>query len=94
MVGEFVLSARDPWAGAGGLLGSAHTWAPRHHSVDKSRRVQACDVGNLEAKACILARVLSPNLWVTLGTNWPGGVLTRKAQCQSPAACFTLEPVM
>ena len=41
------------------------------------------------------AWALSPNLWMTLGKSWSGGgVLTRKAQCQSPAACFTLEPVM
>lgn len=51
-------------------------------------------MGNLEAEAYILAQVLSLSLWVTLGTNWSGGILTRKAQCQSPAACFTLEPVM
>lgn len=51
-------------------------------------------MGSREAQACILARGLSLDLWVTLGTSWSGGVLTRKAQCQSPAACFTLEPVM
>lgn len=42
----------------------------------------------------LAAEALSLNLWVTLGNGWSGGVLTRKAQCQSPAACFTLEPVM
>ena len=42
----------------------------------------------------LAAEALSLNLWATLGNGWSGGVLTRKAQCQSPAACFTLEPVM
>lgn len=52
--------------------------------------------GTPGGRACILAQALPPNLRVTLGTSWlgAGGVLTRKAQCQSPAACFTLEPVM
>lgn len=68
------------------------TWALLTPGVPN--RVQACGAGSLEAQACLLAQGLSLDLWVTLGTSWSGGVLTRKAQCQSPAACFTLEPVM
>lgn len=62
--------------------------------MDSSARAQAAEAGSLGAEACVLAQALSLNLWVTLGTGPSGAVLTRKAQCQSPAACFTLEPVM
>lgn len=71
-----------------GGRGKSGSPTPQSGFMEKSPDLRSGKLGSQ-------AWALSPNFWVTLGKSWSGGgVLTRKAQCQSPAACFTLEPVM